>query len=67
VLPGLIATGKGAGNARFGAGAPLGPHPLRRYGALEEVASLVSYLASPAAAYITGACIPIDGDFSSMS
>jgi NAD(P)-dependent dehydrogenase (short-subunit alcohol dehydrogenase family) len=35
--------------------------PLRRYGQPEEVAAAVHYLASPAAAYITGACLSVDG------
>ena len=35
--------------------------PLGRYGQPSEVAQLVAFLASPAAAYITGAQILIDG------
>ena len=35
--------------------------PLGRYGQPEEIAELVAFLASPAAAYITGAQILIDG------
>jgi 3-oxoacyl-[acyl-carrier protein] reductase len=35
--------------------------PLRRYASTEEVAAAVSFLASPDAAYITGAVIPVDG------
>lgn len=35
--------------------------PLGRMGADEDVANLVAFLASPAASYITGACLPIDG------
>jgi NAD(P)-dependent dehydrogenase (short-subunit alcohol dehydrogenase family) len=35
--------------------------PLGRMGADEDVANLVGFLASPAASYITGACLPIDG------
>ena len=35
--------------------------PARRFGKPEEVAGLVSYLCSPAAAYVTGQEISIDG------
>ena len=35
--------------------------PLGRYGKAEEVAELVAFLASPAASYISGAQVPIDG------
>jgi len=37
---------------------------LPRYGQVDEVASFVSYLASPEAGYITGASLTIDGGFS---
>ncbi|HEY5975411.1 MAG TPA: 3-oxoacyl-ACP reductase family protein [Geobacteraceae bacterium] len=36
---------------------------VRRYGAAEEVASLVAYLAGPEAGYVTGASLSIDGGF----
>jgi 3-oxoacyl-[acyl-carrier protein] reductase len=36
---------------------------LPRYGTGEEIASLVAYLASPEAAYVTGASLSIDGGF----
>ncbi len=36
---------------------------LPRYGTGDEVASLVAYLASPEAAYVTGASLSIDGGF----
>jgi 3-oxoacyl-[acyl-carrier protein] reductase len=35
--------------------------PLRRYGTPEEMANLIVFLCSPAAAYITGTTIPVDG------
>ena len=35
--------------------------PLGRYGQPQEVAEFVCFLASPAAAYITGAHVLIDG------
>jgi meso-butanediol dehydrogenase / (S,S)-butanediol dehydrogenase / diacetyl reductase len=35
--------------------------PIRREGEAEEVAGLVSWLLSPAAAYVNGAVIPVDG------
>jgi 3-oxoacyl-[acyl-carrier protein] reductase len=37
--------------------------PLKRYGHSEEIAGLVSYLASAEAGFITGASIKIDGGF----
>lgn len=35
--------------------------PLRRFGAADEVADLVSFLTSERAAYITGSVLQIDG------
>jgi 3-oxoacyl-[acyl-carrier protein] reductase len=35
--------------------------PVGRYAAAEEIAGAVAFLASPAASYITGAVIPVDG------
>ncbi len=37
--------------------------PQRRFGAMEDVAGAVVFLASDASAYITGTCIPIDGGY----
>jgi NAD(P)-dependent dehydrogenase (short-subunit alcohol dehydrogenase family) len=37
---------------------------MDRFGDLNEISALVIFLASPAAAYITGATLPIDGGLS---
>jgi len=37
--------------------------PLRRYGTVDEIASAVGYLCSPAAAYVNGQTLAVDGGF----
>ena len=37
--------------------------PLRRYGDPEEFGRVAAFLLSPAASYITGAMIPVDGGY----
>ncbi|WP_423804921.1 beta-ketoacyl-ACP reductase [Nocardioides salarius] len=61
VAPGFIETDMTASlpaeqQAEYAARIPLG-----RLGAAEEVAGTVTWLAGPAAAYVTGAVIPVDG------
>ena len=63
VAPGRVDTPSRAGSlAEPGyRDAALGRIPLKRFGTPEEVAAAVSYLLSPAAAYITGQTLVLDG------
>jgi NAD(P)-dependent dehydrogenase (short-subunit alcohol dehydrogenase family) len=38
-------------------------HPLRRFGKVEEVAALVTFLSSSESSYITGSYYPVDGGY----
>jgi 3-oxoacyl-[acyl-carrier protein] reductase len=61
VAPGPIATDMTAALTDQQRDALVGGVPLARMGQAEEVAAAVAYLASPLAAYVTGAVIPVDG------
>jgi NAD(P)-dependent dehydrogenase (short-subunit alcohol dehydrogenase family) len=61
VLPGLIATPKVLGMPELILERAIAALPMRRLAEPDEVASLVSYLASEDAAYITGQDIRVDG------
>jgi 3-oxoacyl-[acyl-carrier protein] reductase len=59
VAPGIIAAGMG--DSAFDAAAIVDLVPMKRAGTAEEVASLVGFLASEEAAYISGQVISING------
>jgi len=59
VAPGIIATGMS--EPKFDAAAIANLVPMKRAGSAEEVASLVGFLASAQAGYITGQIISING------
>ncbi len=44
-------------------GAMLGKIPLARFGNLDDLGGAAVFLSSPAAAYITGVCLPVDGGY----
>src|SRR5690606_26477705 len=39
----------------------LAPTPPRRFGATDDIAHAAVYLSSPAARFVTGACLAVDG------
>lgn len=61
VAPGFVDTDMTASLPESRRSEILSSIPLRRHAAPEEVAAVVSWLASDAAGYVTGAVIPVDG------
>jgi len=61
VAPGFIDTDMTRALDEDQRGALIGQIPLGRLGAVEDVAAAVAFLASPAAAYITGATLHVNG------
>jgi 3-oxoacyl-[acyl-carrier protein] reductase len=63
VMPGFIGTPKVLAMPAEVQESAKATIPLGRFGATEELAGTVSFLLSPAAAYITGAVLRVDGGF----
>jgi NAD(P)-dependent dehydrogenase (short-subunit alcohol dehydrogenase family) len=61
VAPGLVETDMTAALAPDQLALMASQVPLGRAGTVDDVAGLVGFLASEAAAYITGAVVPVDG------
>jgi 3-oxoacyl-[acyl-carrier protein] reductase len=61
VAPGFIETDMTAVMTEARKSEVLASVPLRRYGAVAEVAEVVRFLASDAAGYVNGAVLPVDG------
>ena len=61
VAPGFIETQMTAELPQDRQDAYLSSIPASRFGAVDEIAAAVEFLASPAAGYISGAVLPVDG------
>ncbi len=61
IAPGFIETDMTAELSEARKAEVLAGIPLKRYGTAEEVAGAALFLASPAAAYVTGVVLPVDG------
>lgn len=61
VAPGLVATDMTDALGEDRVALMTTQVPLGRIGSVEDVAGVVGFLASPAAAYVTGAVLPVDG------
>ena len=61
IAPGFIDTDMTAEMTEARRAEVLAAVPVKRYGTVEEIAGTAVFLASPAAAYITGVVLPVDG------
>lgn len=65
IAPGWIDTplGEGLKADKVASARILGRTPMARWGLPEEIASVALFLSSPAASFITGATLPVDGGY----
>jgi 3-oxoacyl-[acyl-carrier protein] reductase len=61
IAPGFVETDMTSGLSEELRQKYIGQIPLARFSSPEEIASVVKFIASPDASYITGAVIPVDG------
>ena len=66
VAPGVVRT-RLAGMLLQDEGSTAAMHPLGRVGEPEDVARLITFLASDAASWMTGALVPVDGGMAEAS
>jgi 3-oxoacyl-[acyl-carrier protein] reductase len=64
VLPGMVDTEKVLSMPESVRERTLGHVPMGRFADPSEIAAVVAFICSPAASYLTGACIPVDGGIS---
>lgn len=63
IAPGCIATDLVANMPQFAKDSIGNTIPMKRFGQPEEIADAMMFLASSAAAYITGTCLQVDGGY----
>ncbi|WP_408995250.1 SDR family oxidoreductase [Streptomyces caniscabiei] len=65
MAPGFVTTplARGALDDQEAAQAVLARVPLGRFGRPQEIATAIAFLCSPAASYIKGAIVPVDGGY----
>jgi 3-oxoacyl-[acyl-carrier protein] reductase len=61
IAPGFVDTDMTAAMTEARRAEVLAGVPLKRYGTVDEIAGAALFLASDAAAYVTGAVLPVDG------
>lgn len=63
VAPGFVDTPMLAGRSDAYLAGVAAAHPVGRLGRVDEIAAVIAFVASPAASFVTGAYIPVDGGY----